>query len=321
MRKRAERPISFLFIAGLLLLAALLPAVPKAENVDRIVAIINDGIITLSELNAALNLAMERIEGFNKNDAGKAAELKTKILDSLIEQKLVKQASDKAGIEISEREIDNAVDDIKKQNNLTHESLLLALAQSGLTYREYREQLKEQIRQVKFINKEFRSKVSVLPEDIEDYYRQNMTDFYGEPSFRLNMIFIPETDKEIAKIKVKTVQDGLAKGEDFRDLASHYSEGPGASLGGDVGYLKSGEMDKAIEAAALGLKGGEVSGPIVTPDGVYFIQLVDAKPAAPRPLEEVRPQIYDKLFKKTMDERFSIWLGEVKRYAHIEIRL
>ncbi|MDO8427002.1 MAG: SurA N-terminal domain-containing protein, partial [Deltaproteobacteria bacterium] len=285
MRKRAERPISSLFIAGLaLLLAVLLPALPKAENVDRIVAIINDGIITLSELNAALNLAMERIEGFNKNDAGKAAELKTKILDSLIEQKLVKQASDKAGIEISEREIDNAVDDIKKQNNLTHESLLLALAQSGLTYREYREQLKEQIRQVKFINKEFRSKVSVLPEDIEDYYRQNMTDFYGPPSFRLNMIFIPETDKEIAKIKIKTVQEGLAKGEDFRDLASHYSEGPGASLGGDVGYLKSGEMDKAIEAAALGLKGGEISGPIVTPDGVYFIQLVDAKPAAPRSL-------------------------------------
>ncbi len=321
VRAGAGRARLLLISIAALLLTAFGPNLSRAENVDRIVAVINDSIITLSELNAAAALAMEKIEGFDKGDAGKVAELRAKILDSLVEQKLVKQASDKAGIEISEREIDNAVDDIKKQNSLTHESLLLALAQSGLTYREYREQLKEQIRQVKFINKEFRSKISVLPEDIEDYYRQYITDFYGPPSFRLNMIFVPGADRETVKLKVKAVQEGLARGEDFRDLASHYSEGPGASLGGDVGYLKSGEMDKTIEAAAAKLKTNGVAGPIETPDGAYFIQLVDLRPAAPRPLEEVRPIIHDRLFKKIMDERFTIWLNDVKKYAHIEIRL
>ncbi|MDP2690392.1 MAG: peptidyl-prolyl cis-trans isomerase, partial [Deltaproteobacteria bacterium] len=85
--------------------------------------------------------------------------------------------------------------------------------------------------------------------------------------------------------------------------------------------LRSGEMNKGLEDAAKGLKKGEVSGPIETDEGVYYIQLIDAIAPAPRPLESVRGEIYDRLFKKIMDERFNFWLSEVKKYAHIEIRL
>ncbi|MBI5588422.1 MAG: peptidyl-prolyl cis-trans isomerase [Deltaproteobacteria bacterium] len=306
-----------------IIVSAFLFAAPfnsAAEVVDRIVAIINDSVITLSELNAATTLAMDKFNVDEKKDPSKVTELKSKVLDSLVEQKLVKQAADKAGIDISEREIDNAVEDIKRQNGLTQESLLLALAQSGLTVREYREQLKEQIRQVKFMNKEFRSKVSIQAEDIEDYYKTNIDEFYGPASYRLNLIFVPSEDKAVEKQKLKEIQEGFSRGHDFRDLASHYSEGPAASLGGDMGYLKEGEMDKTIEAAARKLKAGEVSPPVVTPEGTYFIQLIDVKKSAPRPLDEVREYIHDRLFKKVMDERFGFWIKEVKRYAHIEIR-
>lgn len=316
--KRGLKPLNIIFAFALLLITQL-PS--SAEVVDRIVAIINDSVITLSELNAATAVALDKLSIDEKKDTSKVAELKSRMLDSLIEQKLVKQASDKAGIDISEREIDNAVDDIKKQNNLTQESLLLALAQSGLTLREYREQLKEQIRQVKFINKEFRSKISIQPEDIEDYYKTNIDEFYGPASYRLNLIFVPSDDKDAERQKLKVIKEGLARGDDFRDLAGHYSEGASASLGGDMGYMKEGEMDKTIEAAAKKLKIGEVSPPIITPEGTYFIQLVEVKKPAPRPLDDVRGYINDKLFKKVMDDRFSFWLKEVKRYAHIEIRL
>ena len=315
-------------LKGLFLKAALLAAFiaafaspSSAEVVDRIVAVINDSVITLSELNAATAVALDKLDAGEKKDPAKMEELRAKVLDGLVEQKLVKQAADKAGIDISEREIDNAVEDIKKQNNLTQESLLLALAQSGLTVREYREQLKEQIRQVKFMNKEFRSKISIQPEEIEDYYKANMEEFYGPASYRINLIFIPSDDKTVEAQKLREVKAGLARGDDFRNIASHYSEGPAASQGGDMGYMKEGEMDKAIEAAAKKLKTNEVSPPIPTPEGTYFIQLTDRKRSAPKPLEEVRGYIYDKLFKKIMDERFNFWLKEVKRYAHIEIRL
>ena len=309
----------FLFI---FVLAALFAAPPRsgAEVVDRIVAIINDSIITLSELNAATAVAVDRL-GVKERGAGTEQEIRNKILDSLIEQKLVKQASDRAGIEVSEREVDNAIEDVKAQNRMEQETLLLALAQSGLTYNEYREQIKEQIRQVKYINKEFRSKISIQPEDIEDYYRQNQAEFMTQASYRLNMIFISSRDKESFKLKAGVVEKALAGGGDFRDIAGHYSEGPAASMGGDLGYLRSGELNSVIEEAAKKLKAGEVGGPVETAEGIYYIQLVDAIPPEARPLEAVRGEVHDRLFKKIMDERFNFWLGEVKKYAHIEIRL
>jgi peptidyl-prolyl cis-trans isomerase SurA len=309
-------------IAAFGLSALLFTAAPSgAETVDRVVAIINDSIITLSELNAATAVAMEKLGVRSGEDKRKVDEVRATILDTLIEQRLVKQAADRAGIEISEREIDNAVDDIKKQNNMTQEQLLTALAQSGLTQKEYREQLKEQIRQVKFINKEFRSKISIQSEDIEDYYRQNAKEFGGPAVYRMNMIFLPSDDRKVMEERLKLVAEGFAKGEDFRQLASHYSDGPSPSLGGDLGYLKSGEMESWIEEAAKALKPGQASPAITRPEGVYFIQLTEYKPAETRPLSEVRGLIQDRLFKKIMDERFSFWLSEVKRYAHLEIRM
>jgi peptidyl-prolyl cis-trans isomerase SurA len=307
------------FLGLALLLFA--PSFSGAEVVDRIVAVINDSVITLSELNAATAAAMEKFSVDEKKDPSRVQELKVKMLDSLIEQKLIKQASDKAGIDISEREIDNAIEDVKRQNNLNQESLLLALAQSGLTMREYRDQLKEQIRQVKFINKEFRSKISIQPEEIEDYYKTNIDEFFGPVSYRLNLIQVPSDGTEAEKQKLKEIEEGIAGGETFANLASHYSEGPAASLGGDMGYMKEGEMDRMIEAAAKKLKINEISPPIVTRDGTYFIQVTDIKKSVPRPLADVRDAIHDKLFKKVMDERFDFWLKEVKRFAHIEIRL
>ncbi|OGP15424.1 MAG: hypothetical protein A2054_08895 [Deltaproteobacteria bacterium GWA2_55_10] len=307
------------FFLAISLASVVFAGQANSEVVDRIVAVINDSVITLSELNAATAVAIEKLGIEDGADPDKLKEVKGTILDSLVEQKLVKQAADKAGIDISEREIDNAVDDVKKQNRLTHEQLLLALAESGLTQKEYREQLKEQIRQAKFINKEFRSKISIQPEDIEGYYRQNIGEFQGAALYRLNMIFLP-ADKSLEG-RLKAVSEGLANGEDFRDLASHFSEGPGASQGGDLGFLKSGELDSWLEDAARRLKPNDISPAIQRPEGVYFIQLTEFTPSAPKPLAEVKGQIHDKLFKKVMDERFNFWLSEVKRTAHLEIRM
>lgn len=310
-------------IMALGLSALLFAVIPTsgAETVDRVVAIINDSIITLSELNAATAVAIDKLGVKGAEDKRKVEEVRSTILDSLIEQRLVKQAADKAGIEISEREIDNAVEDIKKQNKLSQEQLLVALAQSGLTQKEYREQLKEQIRQVKFINKEFRSKISIQADDIEDYYRQNIKEFSGTAVYRMNMIFLPSDDRKAMNERLKLVAEGLASGEDFKQLASHYSEGPSPSLGGDLGYMKTGEMESWIEEAIKGLQPGQATSAITRPEGVYFIQLTEFTAAETRPLAEVKGLIQDKLFKKIMDERFSFWLSEVKRYAHLEIRM
>ncbi|MBI5971217.1 MAG: SurA N-terminal domain-containing protein [Deltaproteobacteria bacterium] len=294
-------------------------AIARAEVVDRIVAVVNDSIITLSELNAAASSALDTIAGPEKKDAKKIIELKARILDGLIEQKLVKQAADKAGIEVSEREIDNAVEDVRRGNNMTQDRLLLALAQSGLTFRAYREQLKEQIRQVKFIGKEFRSKISVEDSEIEEYYRQNKDDFFSPASYRINLIFIPVGTKSADK--VKAVEAGIAGGADFKGLATAYSQGAAVASGGDMGWLKPGEISNIIETAALKLKPGGTSGAVSAAEGTYFVKLVDIKTKQARTYEEVKESIRERLYKKAMEGRFGFWLTEWKKSAHIEIRL
>lgn len=312
----------FLLISFVSFMALCLPIVGHAEIVDRIVAVVNESVITLSELNAATASAIEGIGGRAKTEK-EIVEIKGRILDSLIEQKLVKHAADRAGIEVSEREIDNAIEDVKQQNKLNQETFLIALAQSGLTYREYKEQLREQIRQVKFINKEFRSKINVTDEETAEYYRRNSDEFYGPQSYDIAMIYISsaQADDRTIKLKLEKIREGISRGDAFGELARLFSNGRSAASGGEMGVIKAGELDSTIEAAALKLAPGEISQPITTSSGVYIVKLNKSMDAKPKPFEQVSEQIREKLFKKNMDDRFRFWLEETKRFAHLNIRL
>ncbi|MFQ5442410.1 MAG: peptidylprolyl isomerase [Thermodesulfobacteriota bacterium] len=313
------------FISLLTLMAAfiilLTPGEAGSEAVDRVVAVINEDIVTLSELNAAVTIATNGVKGSGKLSVERGARFKSKILDNLIEEKLIKQASDRAGIDVSEKEIDNAVDEIKNQNNFTRDELLLALANSGLTMREYRARLKEQIRVVKFMNTRFRSRISIQPEEISDYYRQHIENFFGPPVYRIESIFIDGGDKVIMERKLRYINEGLKKGTPFSELARQYSDGPAASSGGDLGYLKTAEMDDEIKKVVLKLKAGETSPPIEGPDGVHIIRLAEYIAGKPEPLEKIKGTIHEKLFNQTMDERVESWLKDVKKISHIETRL
>jgi parvulin-like peptidyl-prolyl isomerase len=314
-----------LFTCALLGLALLLaPAgavrVSKGEVVDRIVAVINDGIITLSELNAAMALDPGALK-----DGGRQGErpekLKSATLDRVIEQKLVKQASEKTGIDVSEREVDNAVEEVLDQNNLNRGQLEAELKKNGLTYTEYREQLREQIRQVKFIDMAFRSKISVSKEDIEDYYRQNIKEFYGPPTFRIRLILLSGKDELLQSMRLKAVTEGIGAGEEFKELAKQYSDDASSGSGGDLGYLGYGEIDTRLEKVAGELKPGEVRGPVTGPGGIYFIKLEERRLGEPIPLEKVMGLIHKRLFDRMMEEMYSSWLKDIKASAHIDIRL
>jgi peptidyl-prolyl cis-trans isomerase SurA len=309
----------------LLVLAAFLAPLAatqasRAEVVDRVVAVINDNIITLSELTAATVLKSEGLKG-EQNNGRRLEAIRSATLEDLIAQKLIKQTADKAGIDVSDREVDNAVEEVRDQNNLSEDQLLVALAGSGLTYREYKEQLREQIRQVKFINMEFRSKISIQDEEVEDYYRQNIEEFYGPPTFKIRMILLSGADAELQSLRLKAVQEGIEAGEDFAALASQYSQDGSSASGGDLGYLGYGELDARLEEAIGLLTPGGVSPPVARPEGIYIMKLIERRPGEPRPLEEFSAPIRERLFDRVMDEMFSSWLKEIKASAHIEIRL
>ena len=300
-----------------------LPPVVHAEIADRIVAVVNDSAITLSELNIA-TAGLGDIKGDDKEKRKKIIETKSKVLDQLIEKKLVEQAANKAGITVSEKEIDNTIEDVKRQNNIGQEDLLSALAKNGLTFKEYREQLKDQIRQVKFINKEFRANVKVSDEDVVSYYKQNQDKFSGPAVYRIRIIsfLLSGQDKgKDAEKKAKNILAMAQKGADFAKLASAYSDGPNVKDGGDLGYISPGEMDATVEKAAGGLNIGEISDVIKTPAGFHIIQLIDRRKAEPKPIAAVLDEIKNIIFQKIIDERYKLWLEEMMKKAYIEVRL
>ncbi|MEK7880434.1 MAG: peptidyl-prolyl cis-trans isomerase [Deltaproteobacteria bacterium] len=288
----------------------------RAEVVDRVVAVVNSEIITLSDLNAATAIVLGGLKG--KISADASAEDKSRILDGLIEKSLMKQSAEKAGIEVSEKEIDNAVEDIKKENRMTQDALLVALANNGLTYASYREQMREEIRQAKFMERQFRSGINITDEDVTNYYKQNLKDFYGEPSLKMKVILI--ANDEHKEERVNAVTEGIKSNMDFSTLAEEYSSSPSAKHGGDIGYVKKIELDPSLREIAEALGPGEISPPIETPDGAYFLQLIEKKEGEATPPVEAKKKIKMLLFQKAAKEKYEFWLVEMRKFSYIEVK-
>ncbi len=314
MSRRLEPIIAictfFVFLAAPLL---------RSEIVDRIIAIVNDQVITLSELETSVKVITRGLkEDLRPYDEDMKASM---VLDLLIEDALIKQSAERMGIEVSETEIDNAIEDVKKRNGLTDQTLREALRRSGLTYRQYRDKLREDIRKAKFVDAQFRSRIKIKDEDVEEYYKSHMDEFLLPASYRLRIILLEKGDEEILGRRVKVVLEGLKEGRPFDELAREFSDAPSSEAGGDIGYMKLEELSPLIRGVVERLEPGSASPPLRTPEGIYIVQLVDMREGSPRPLEEVRPIIRERLFQRAFDERYSAWLDYMKKVAHIEVRL
>ncbi len=316
-----KRPISIALTLTLMLMAAalLLPATARAVVVDRIVAVVNDSIITETDLNAATAVA---VGGLRSNEPREYhVHTKSVVLDNLIESSLIKQDAEKIGIEVSELEIDESIESVLERNGMTQNELIEALKAKDLPYQEYRNQIRDELIRVKFMNARFRSRIEIKKEELEEYYHQHIDEYYAEPSIRLAVLLLTDDDKNILQEKLKIIKQGLKDGEDFSELIKQFSDGPTAKQGGDIGYLHEDEISPLIKNIAQSLKVGEISKPVRAKKGIYIVQLIDRKDKEPKPLEEVRVEISNILYKKIMKERYAYWLENMKRTAFIDVRL
>src|SRR6185369_16641047 len=158
--------ISILLLAGLL----LVPASGFAKVINAIAAIVNDDIITLYDVNREAQLAIREAEKKSALDDAARSQIRSTVLDRLVDKKLVEQKIKELNIKVSEEEIRQAIEDVKKQNNMTQEALVSALANQGLSFDQYRVQLQEQLEKLKLVSMEVRSKIQVGESEMNDYY-------------------------------------------------------------------------------------------------------------------------------------------------------
>ncbi|NOZ19686.1 MAG: hypothetical protein GXP25_01215 [Planctomycetes bacterium] len=301
-----------------------------AEEKNNIVAIVNDDIITMGELD---KLAAPTLERLKRSSSGKEFEKRARRVyqqyrERLINQRLMIQEGKRmiAAQEIEPRLIDRNLDSIIKDLIAQAGSLLQLkkiLAKGGETIEEKKERTRDEILIQMVHYKHVRSRVSVSPREVRDYYLKHKADYTRVKEVRSRQIFIPLTSKG-SKEKTRAFVDSLHKkltdGASFAALAKKHSKGPHAANGGLWDFMKRPAFGGQVDEALFSLKQGEISPVIKTSNGYHVLQVVAIRPGGKAPFEEVEEEIKKRLESERMNQRLQEFIAELRQKAYIKYR-
>jgi peptidyl-prolyl cis-trans isomerase SurA len=295
-----------------------------AKIVDRILAQVNDDIITLSDLNREMGEIRQELA---KKYTGPQLEAEIKnaekeVLDQLIRQKLLLQKANEYGFGANvELEVSSVIENIRKQNNLKDmQEFERALAAQGMSLPNFRERIKREIITNGLVREFVGNRITLLSQEIEKYYKDHSQEYATPEEVTLSEILIPWDNKPAeAEAKAKEIHKQLSGGEAFATLASQYSKGPTASKGGAIGSYITAKLNPQIAGAIASVKEGDVT-PVMTSKDSYVVYRVDTrKPATVRPLEEVRDEIRNRLWQQKFNPEFDRFITQLKEDAYIQI--
>jgi peptidyl-prolyl cis-trans isomerase SurA len=248
---------------------------------------------------------------------------------------IVKQKAAELSITVEETEIDNATEQIIARNNTTMEGFRKELASANISEQEFRDNLRGQILQSKLIDREVRSRIVIVEEDIMAYYEKEYTQEKGESGYYiLQMGFnwkntgtsgkkVYESKEEALK-KTEEIRARVLAGENFAELAKAYSNVPSASGGGDIGLIKKDEMAPYMRDIILPMHPGEISEIVETDNGFQFYKLLSLREGdlvVKAPYQSVRDEIRDLLYRQKMEEQYKAWVEGLREKAYIKILL
>ncbi len=315
----------YIFIWSALLIVICCP-VFSAEILNRVVAVANNEIITLHELNAKIKVitGLDPI-GLKERDEQGYLKAGRQILDQLINEKLAQEKVSEFGINVSSAEVDRAIERIMRNTSATREGILAHLKEQGKSYEWYRETIKNQLKRMRLINQQVKSKIIIREERIKEYYNEHKDEYRLEEKVRLAVIFLGQKNlsdsKEARHLRRRAdrIVSRLKNGEDFAKLAREFSRGPGADEGGDIGLFKASQLDPELKDIVKAMPVGDISEPIINPSGIRIFKLVEKQEKKLRTMEEVRDGIYRKLYLEEVDKMYSSWVKELREKAYIKI--
>ncbi len=310
--------------------------VARAELIDRIVAEVNDDVITLSELDeegeSFIRLILSEAPPEEREQALEQAY--QDILDGLIDKLLISQEAARQGIVVTEEETENAVNNIIENSNLSREAFFTELENKGISRETYLGNIKSQIYQNKIITLDVRSKIVITEEMILDYYDNTYTRRVEEGGYYLLQIGIGldeaagdadplalQQKKMEARQKAERVHKLARSGQDFKELARSFSDLPSAADGGDIGVFNESDMASYMQQAVLKLEPGEISPIVESPVGFQFFKLLSNREGGivmQAPYDSVKEDIREELYNKALREAFVNWIEGIKGKSYIK---
>jgi parvulin-like peptidyl-prolyl isomerase len=311
---RQDRLVQLKAALALVGILAVPPSFSAAHLEDRIVAVVNSDLIMLSEVKREVEPEQARMSSWLRGNelAQRLKMAEYMALTKIIERKLQLQAAKARKIEVSDVEVKQAVEQMKRNG-----------ATIDMSNPLHARNVRDQLMLLKVMDREVRGSIMVGESEMKRYYQEHRDRFALPELYTLSQIFIqvrPSNGTADALAKAKRAMDELKHGEKFEDVAVQYSDGPNASRGGQLGLVRQGELLPPIERAIAPLVPGSISDIIESSEGFHIIRVDEKTPKQYRPFEEVRFEIQSLVYQQKTEDFFQSWLAELKNKAYIEIK-
>ena len=268
------------FVIGLFLISFNLTA--KIELLDRVVAVVDSGIIMESQLNSRVEEILVRLKS-DKAELPPLNLLEEQVLDRLIIEEIQLQLAERAGIKISDSELNQTLARVASQNNLSLEDFRIKLEGEGTSYKSFRDTIRKELIIQRVQRGKVGSKIDISEQELENFINseEGKTQLAEQYNVQHILLAVKSGSSELETTEIKNNAESLIKrindGENFEKLAASYSSGQNALEGGFLGWRSSAELPSLFADAVLDMKVGEVSSPLKSGAGFHILKLIDKR--------------------------------------------
>ena len=288
--------------------------------VDRIAAIVNNDVITISEVyDMGSKFIIDEVLDVKKRRAAERM-----VLDSLITQKLIDQELKRIGMDVTEEEIQRSISDIARSNKLSMDQLKEEIAKSGLDWNQYKIQLAGSIRQMKFNQVVLQPRITINEDALLDRYNRQSSGLPQKTRLALFFFSAPAQTPEEISVQLSSIESKLSEvrrrilSEDPLTLAKELDESP---FSGDMGVLDTNSLREDLNPAAFETPVETLSEPVCDTTGCFVFYPVSKEKGATQNFEQLRPQLLEAYYAERFEREQQKWSEQAKRRATIEIKL
>ena len=291
------------WLGGLTALALLAGADPIAAQtrelsesgqlLDGIAALVNDGVVLKSELEAETARIVERLQA-DGQPVPSPSQLVPQVLERLVIQRIQLQRAERVGIQISDETLNQALANIAERNGVSLTDLPTVLAREGIDYGTYRTELRNQLAVEQLRQRDVIARINVSPRELEEYLQRQQGREFANQEFNISQLLIAtsatasQSDIAQAERRIDELSRRAASGESFSQLAIANSDGQRALEGGELGWRRGDELPTIFADVVPGLQPGDVSEPIRSSSGFHLVRLNDRRGGEPIMENQVR---------------------------------
>lgn len=270
-----------IYLGLALLVTCAIPVGPVLAStpIDKVAVIVNDGVITESEVTERLQQVERQLKTANRGQLPPASALRKQVLDSMIVEQVQAQRAKELGITVTDEMVTQAYTETAQRNGMTMDQFRASLKKQGIDEAEFREQLRTQTAIRQLVNREVNSRIQVSEKDVDDYLRQREQQRSGSVEYNISHILLPTSnqtsDTETARA-LKLAQDirqQITGGKSFATLAATHSRDQYALQGGEIGWRAAGQLPEIFVDALKKMKPGEVSPVLRSANGFHLLKL------------------------------------------------